>query len=123
MSNKSVFTIEEFNRMKARLKPHSLSVVGIVCKPHLEIAIRQRLIERSHNPLGFGLSGILVYSDLYQAADVLSFTSNAWLRAYLNRREEPGKWSRLLMRNLFKNDIARARNYGIPWKLPPLTEA
>lgn len=115
-------TLDIFQQMTRKAKSLPPSVVGIVCKPSLEMAIRAtgNAIKRAHYPfLDYG--GVPVYTDLHQANDALIFTSVVWLHAYLNRRKDPDKWVRVLMRNLLKGDKGRASIYRIPFALPMIS--
>lgn len=116
-----MLTLQEFNRIKAQLTPMSLPIAGLVCKPALEMTIRAKMIERSHDPHGFGgLCGVPVYSDAHQCEEVIVFTDDRLLRAYLQRREKPEAWTKALMRGLLR-DRKSARRYAVPWKLPAVT--
>lgn len=81
------------------------------------------MMEVKHDPNRFsGLWGIEIFTDSDQARDVIAFTDQKLMRAYLQRRSRPLIWIRCLMRGLFKNDRTRARIYRIPFALPPVTE-
>lgn len=100
MLDNNIITLVDFQRMKERFKPNQPEIIGIVCKPSLELLIRARIIEQSYSPLSNGgLVGVDVYADADQQADILAFSDRNLLSAYLNRKNEPRKWIEVLLRD------------------------
>ena len=64
-------------------------VVGIVCKPSIELALRTKMIAKKESIyyLG-GLEGIDVFTDVEQVEDILVFTDRELLHVYLHRNHK-----------------------------------
>lgn len=93
-------TIEDYQQLRERFKSARPEVVGIVCKPSLELIIRAKIIEQDQSPFSQGgLVGIDICTDADQEEGILTFSDRELMRKYLNRKRDPKAWIEALLRD------------------------
>lgn len=110
-----IFTLDDWRKMRERFKTPEPQVVGIVCKPAIEMAIREKIKrdESSRIPI-VPMVAIEIHTDAEQEQDCLAFYSYDVMRAYLNRKAGPRKWAEAVLRDKVGPAFDRLFPDGLP---------